>query len=147
MNILQLIGSIFKPATELVDAVHTSEEEKLRAKATLLELQTDFLAQGLEYEAKQMQAKADIIIAEAKSQHSLTSMWRPITMLGFLAVVLNNYVLVPYFTSFGWEIPALPIGDEMWQLLQIGIGGYIASRGVEKVVPAAVSAFKQREDT
>lgn len=145
MNILSLISQIFKPATDLIDAVHTSEQEKLQAKATLLELQTDFLSKGLEYEQKQMQAKADIIIAEAKSQHTLTSVWRPITMLGFLAVVLNNYVVAPYLAAFGFEVPTLPIGDEMWGLLQIGIGGYIASRGLEKVVPAAVDAFKKKE--
>ena len=29
MNVLGLIGQIFKPAMEMIDNVHTSEEEKL----------------------------------------------------------------------------------------------------------------------
>jgi hypothetical protein len=35
----------------------------------------------------------------------------------------------------------------MWTLLQIGIGGYIASRGVEKVAVPVVDALKGRERT
>ena len=39
MNVLGLVGQIFKPAMEMIDNVHTSEEEKLTKKAQLLELQ------------------------------------------------------------------------------------------------------------
>ena len=34
--------------------------------------------------------------------------------------------------SFGWL--ANPLASEAWTLLQIGLGGYVTSRGVEKVV-------------
>ena len=47
MNVLGLIGQIFKPAMEMIDNVHTSTEEKLQQKAQLLELQTAFLVEAL----------------------------------------------------------------------------------------------------
>lgn len=143
MNVLSLIGQVFKPATELVDSIHTSEEEKLEKKAVLLDIQSKFLVQALEYEQEQLKAKAEIITAEAKSKNVLTSSWRPVTMYTFLAM------LVAYW--FGWiditDRITPDLLNKIFSIMQIGIGGYIGSRGIEKVVPAAVDAFKKREQT
>jgi hypothetical protein len=43
MNVLGLIGQIFKPAMDMIDNVHTSTEEKLEQKAKLLDLQVNFM--------------------------------------------------------------------------------------------------------
>lgn len=137
MNVLSLIGQIFKPAADLIDNLHTSEEEKLQQKAILLQMQTDFLVQGLNYEQAQLEAKAAIITAEAKSSNLLVSSWRPITMLTFLVLVVCD--------SFGWL--ANPLAEQAWTLLQIGLGGYVVGRSVEKVVPAVTEAMKKKEQT
>ena len=34
-----------------------------------------------------------------------------------------------------------------FNLVKIGVGGYIVSRGVEKVVPATVKALKKKDET
>ena len=39
LGITELIAGIFKPATELIDNLHTSKEEKLEQKRLLLEVQ------------------------------------------------------------------------------------------------------------
>ena len=39
MGFLDLIAGIFKPAAELIDELHTSEEEKLKQERPLLEIQ------------------------------------------------------------------------------------------------------------
>ncbi len=78
--------------------------------------------------------KGAIIKAEAESEHPLTAQWRPITMLVFVAIIANNYLLYPYLSLFWGEAPILTLPDHMWELLKIGLGGYIVSRGVEKVV-------------
>ena len=137
MNILGLIGQIFKPAMEMIDSVHTSTEEKLEQKAKLLDLQVTFMNQGLEYELAQLEAKAAIITAEAKSDHFLTATWRPITMLTFLALVVCD--------QFG--LLTFRLAEDAWTLLQIGLGGYVVGRSVEKVVPAMTDALKKKEQT
>jgi len=137
MNILGLIGQIFKPAMEMIDNVHTSEEEKLTKKAQLLELQTTFLSDALQYESDQLKAKAAIITAEATSESWLTRTWRPITMLVFLALVVCD--------SFGWL--ASPLAPEAWTLLQIGIGGYIVGRSAQGVTGGITNALKKKEET
>jgi chromosome condensin MukBEF MukE localization factor len=139
MNVLKLIGQIFQPATELIDNLHTSEEEKLQQKAVLLDLQTKFLIKGLEFEQEQLKARASIITAEAKSESWITRSWRPITMLAFVGAILAYW--------FGLTPESLNeehVGD-MFTLVQIGVGGYIASRGAEKIVPGMLTAMKQKD--
>ena len=137
MNVLGLIGQIFKPAMEMIDNVHTSEEEKLAKKAQLLSLQTTFLQDALQYESEQLKAKAAIITAEAQSDSWITRSWRPITMLVFLALVVCD--------SFGWL--ASPLAPEAWTLLQIGIGGYIIGRSAQGVTNGITKALKKPEAT
>jgi hypothetical protein len=137
MNVLGLIGQIFKPAADLIDSLHTSEEEKLTKKAALLELHTSFLVEALEYEQAQLNAKKEIILAEAKSDSWIARNWRPITMLTFLALVVLDQT----------GMLAFRLASEAWTLLQIGLGGYVVGRSVEKVVPAATKALKKKDET
>jgi hypothetical protein len=72
MNLLGLIGQIFKPAVELVDELHTSDEEKLVHKAAMLDTYSKALEASLNHELEGLKARASIVEAEAKSQHWLT---------------------------------------------------------------------------
>lgn len=137
MNLFAMIGQIFKPAMQMIDDVHTSTEEKLEQKAKLLDLQVNFMEEGLQYELAQLEAKSKIIEAEAKSDHFLTATWRPITMLTFLALVVCD--------QFG--LLTFRLADPAWTLLQLGLGGYVVGRSVEKVVPAMTAALKKKEQT
>jgi len=79
-----------------------------------------------------LQAQSSIITAEAKSEHWIVASWRPITMLVFVFIIFNNYVLVPYLTAFGATVVTLELTDNMWDLLKLGLGGYIVGRSIEK---------------
>lgn len=145
MNILEAITGIFKPAAELVDNLHTSEEEKLNAKAKLTKLYIDYIGKALDFETAQTEARAKIIIAEASASGGffggLTKAWRPITMLVFLAMLVAWW--------FGLvDTPENATEDvlvEIFSLLKLGIGGYIGSRGVEKISEKVLTAFKKPE--
>ena len=136
MNIFGLIKGIFKPAVELVDELHTSEEEKLAQKALMLDAYVTAMELGLEHEQEILHAKAKIVEAEAKSEHWLTATWRPMVMLFFTAMVGAD--------SFGWL--ANPLSDEAWLLLQLGLGGYVVGRSAEKVTKTVVGTLKQKEE-
>lgn len=137
MNLLSVIKDIFKPAVELVDAMHTSTEEKLAIKAQTLETYARALEAGIEYESKNLEQRAKIVEAEAKSEYWLTSTWRPIVMLTFCALVVADQTGVLAFRLAG----------EAWTLLQIGLGGYVTGRSLEKIVPPIVGALKEKEKT
>ena len=136
MNLFQLIGSIFGPAAEMIDAVHTSDEERLALKAQNLQTYAQALEMALSYENEQLQARARIVEAEAKSEHWITSSWRPITMLTFVALVVADQT----------GLLAFRLADEAWLLLQIGLGGYVVGRSAEKVGPGIIRALKAKEE-
>lgn len=126
MNILSLVKNLAKPVTDVIDNVHTSKEEKMLIEQAILEMEQNASDLLVETQGK-------IIEAEAKSEHFLTSTWRPITALVFVAIVANNYIIAPYTGAlFGTKI-MLEIPSQMWDLLKLMIGGYVGSRGVEKV--------------
>tara|TARA_R100000664_G_scaffold34032_1_gene53566 strand:- start:11090 stop:11506 length:417 start_codon:yes stop_codon:yes gene_type:complete len=85
------------------------------------------------------EAAASVVIAEAKSEHKITATWRPILMLTITAIVAWNFLLAPLAElavtlSTGNQIPlSIPLPDELWTLLSIGVGGYVVGRSGEKI--------------
>ena len=122
---LNIIREIFTPAANLIDSLHTSEEEKLQAKRALLDTQTNVSLELLGYEARLIESKHDVIMSEAQGQSMLQRNWRPITMMVFLGLVVLD--------SFG--LLSTPLAPEAWTLLQIGLSGYVVGRSAEKIVP------------
>lgn len=122
--IMSLIGQVFEPAAKLIDAIHTSEEERIDAKTRMLAAQTGLTMKVLDYEAQLMKMQSSIVLAEANGKSWLQRNWRPITMMTFLLlVVLDSFGLLPF-----------RLAGEAWLLLQIGLGGYVAGRSGEKIM-------------
>jgi len=127
MNPFSIITELVKTVGDVIDNLHTSDEEKAEAKRALVALEqdaTDLL----------VETKGKIITAEAESEHFLTSTWRPITALVFVAIIANNYIIAPYTGALFDTKIILEIPDQMWELLKLMIGGYVASRGAEKAI-------------
>ena len=82
-------------------------------------------------EAELQGAVSNIIQAEARSEHWLTSTWRPITMLTFLSMLVGYWFDVLPDAAYQRITPDM--FDQFVGLLKIGVGGYIVSRGAEKV--------------
>lgn len=90
----------------------------------------------IDYSKTILEQQASIVRAEAQSGSWLTSNWRPLTMTVFVVIIANNYIVYPYLSLFWNQAPNLAIPPEMWQLLKIGLGGYVIGRSVEKSVKA-----------
>lgn len=127
MSVFSFIGKIFKPVTDLVDNLHTSEEEKLEIKSKMMEMQFEFQSKVLDYETKLMESKATIVEAEAKSDHFLTAAWRPITMLLFTGIIVLRW--------FGFTDSSISqeLELKLFSIVQLGLGGYIVGRSGEKI--------------
>lgn len=114
------VGGIFTSLREAITGEKITDPQKLLED--IAKLETTFL-----------EVKGKIIVAEAQSEHPITSMWRPITMLTFVFIIANNYIFAPYLSAlFSVELPTLELTQDMWELIKIGLGGYVLSRGVEK---------------
>lgn len=113
--IASAVAGFLRPVRDVIDELHVSEEEKALAYAKLEEA-----------EGKLVETSASVIRAEAMSDSWLAASWRPIMMLSFLGLV--------YADSFG--LLASKLAPEAWTLLQIGLGGYVGGRTIEKSVKA-----------
>jgi hypothetical protein len=146
MGILDFISSIFKPAADLIDNLTTTDEERLTIEKQKLEIQKEMQqieaavrTKMIEYESQLQQAQAKIITAEATSSSWLTSNWRPITMLTFVALIVLRWLnLLP-----DAHISA-DVENQLMQIIKFGLGGYVVGRSLEKSVKS-YSEGKRRE--
>ncbi len=83
---------------------------------------------------KQIEASASqIILAEAKSESWIASSWRPILMFNITLIVSVNYLIFPLVEVATGSKLMIPLPDELWTLLTVGVGGYVVGRSGEKV--------------
>jgi len=136
---LSFLSKLIDPIAKTIDAVHTSEEEKLNAKIQLKSFEFSMMEKLMDYEREALQAKASIIMAEAQGSSWIQRSWRPVTMLAFLSMILFSY----YAPVFGIVAPELP--DQAWRLIQLGLGGYVVGRSAEKIAPQIADAMKTRK--
>lgn len=121
-----MIGAIISTVTTLIDRIFPDKAKAAEAKIELLKLQT----QG---ELQKIAAASEVVSAEIKGDSWLQRNWRPITMILFVIIIANNYLIAPYLISFGYKALMLDLPQKMWSLLEIGLGGYIIGRSAEKV--------------
>jgi hypothetical protein len=134
MGILSFLGGAIKPLTQMVDELHTSDEERLTLKHAITTLHNSMAEKSLDYESKLVEARSSIIIAEAQSPIWITAAWRPITMLTFVGLIV--------WSQFsGAEIP-----PDLWFVIKLGLGGYVGGRSAEKIVPGVIEALKKKEE-
>lgn len=117
-----LLGDVIKRVIPDKDAAEKAESE---LRFALLEKQREIEATA-----------ASIIKAEASSSSWLASSWRPILMLTFGGLIVARW--------FGFAAPELSEAEylALWDIVEVGIGGYVVSRGVEKVAPSIAKAIE-----
>jgi len=130
---VDIFKSYFPP--NLTPAQKAKLEEGLRDYE--LKMQRSIESYGKEV-AKQ---QGEVIKAEINSESWMAKNWRPITMLTFVFIITNNYIFYPYINLFTDGGISLTIPPDMWDLLKIGLGGYVVGRSVEK----AVKNYKQKD--
>lgn len=130
--IADLISGIFKPAADLIDNVHTSTEEKLELKAKFKEIELSLITKLSSLVEKLINAQKEVLMTEMKGSW-MQKNWRPMLMMMIMAIIGNNYIVVPYLDAmFDWSV-VLTLPKELWTLLTVGVGGYVGGRSVEKL--------------
>lgn len=113
---MRLLSDLVGEIGSVVSTLSVSSKEKKQIEA-------DLLAAVARQEEKLRRSQASIIGAEAQGNW-LQRSWRPVIMLVFAAIVLVG-------TFF--NLPILDDTSRFWDLLEIGIGGYVIGRSAEKV--------------
>lgn len=120
---------ILSAVVGLVDKLIPDPQAAAAAKLKLFELEK----QG---QLAELQGAVSIIVAEA-SGNALQRSWRPLLMLTFGGLIVARW--------FGWSAPNLSEAEytHLWNIVELGIGGYVIGRSVEKTVPAITEALRK----
>lgn len=121
-----------------LDNLFTSDEERLKAQNMLEQIRNGMKSELIQAFTKITKMQGDIIVAETNGESWLQRNWRPALMALFGFIIANEYVVQPYVQiMFDVTIPVKPITQDMWDLLKLGVGGYISALGVKKVVESS----------
>lgn len=124
------IGSIADLAKRLTDVFLPDRAQEAKDAAA-------FKVQQLIADSDAFKAQAGIVQQEVASSNWLASSWRPITMLIFVGLIVARW--------FGWSAPNLAPDEyiKLWDIVQLGLGGYVIGRSVEKIAPSIAGALKR----
>ena len=129
-----MLGLITALAGPVIKGIFGTVDQLVEDKDKAAELKHQLQTQVMGIMATEVNASRDIIVAEANSDSWLASNWRPLIMVMFGVIIANNYIIYPYLILFFDTGAKLDIPPDMWDLLKLGIGGYVVGRSVEKGV-------------
>lgn len=114
---------------KLIDRLWPDKAQQDQARLALLEL-------AQKGELAELTGRAEIVKTEAASSHWLAASWRPILMLTFGALIVARWL--------GWSAPGISEAEvlKLWDIVELGLGGYVIGRSAEKIIPAAAAAVK-----
>ena len=102
----------------IIDGLHVSDEEKAEAKLAI----GDRVLNSLDNLAS---VQGEVIKTEMGGNW-LQKSWRPITMLTLVSLLVIRWTGIANFPM------PVELESQLMTLIQIGLGGYVASRGIEK---------------
>ena len=122
------IGSLIGVGKELISRIWPDPKDQAEELRKLSELEQKGELAELQAYIQVMQARLSVIQTEASSEHFLTSNWRPIVMLVFTGLIVARW--------FGLSADGITEREyiEIWEILKLGIGGYVVGRSAEKIV-------------
>jgi hypothetical protein len=107
------IKSIFSPAADLIDNLHTSEEEKGKLRNELAKIQSQMHSKSVE-----------LMTAEVKSDHFLVAAWRPLCVLTLISLIVAD--------AYGWA----KAPQQIYDLANMFLTTYAGGRSLEKIIKA-----------
>ena len=136
---MALWTSLVKPVADMftkgLDVVDNIVEDKDLANKLKTELKSKVLDITSNEFTTLLQAQSSIIMSESKGDSWLQRNWRPLTMVTFVTIIANNYIIAPYLgliLGSNYSI-VLEIPPDMWGLLKMGLSGYVVGRSIEKI--------------
>jgi hypothetical protein len=126
---IPIVGKIIGGFFDLVGEAVEDKDERNRIKAELTKVLENA---DLTKFTTLVQAQTAVLVAEVQGQSWLQRNWRPILMLVIVAIVGNNYILYPYLSMFTSKAVVLDLPEKLYNLMTVGVGGYIVGRSTEK---------------
>lgn len=115
---------------QVIARIWPDPADQAKAQLALLEL-------AQKGELSTLAAQASVVQTEAASEHWLAACWRPILMLTFGGLIVARW--------FGLAAPDLSQAEylKLWNIVELGLGGYVIGRSAEKIAPSIAAALKR----
>jgi len=120
MSLFGFLGDIFKPAADLIDNVHTSDEERMQLRNQLAQIEAQVSIKMMELQSTVIEANASVAKAEQQHGNLLSKSWRPIVSLGLTCLLI----------AMGMGF--VPMNEFLAQISGAFLGIYGIGRSVEK---------------
>lgn len=123
-------GSLLSGIFGIVDQVVEDKDKALEIKAAIN-------SKYMEYQSQLLESATKVLTTEMMGSW-LQRSWRPLTMLAFVSLVVARWL--------GFAAPGMTEAEylSVYDLIKIGLGGYVVGRSLEKVVPSIADAFKNK---
>lgn len=126
---LPIIAAIAPVVTSVIGRLFPDANERAKAERETMVLL-------MEHQKELENAASQIVRTEAASPHWLAANWRPLTMLTFVSLIVARW--------FGFAAPELHESEyaKLWSIVELGLGGYVIGRSVEKVTPVVMEGLR-----
>ena len=130
-DVIDSAGGLADKIGEAFDKNFTSQEEKLQARNELVSDTNKLISEV-------NNLRQSVIITEA-SGTKLQRNWRPVLMLTFGGIIVCTWIIFPVVNAFLKSddlitvIKSLQDAKEFWDVVTLGLGGYVIGRSVEKI--------------
>lgn len=136
MNFLALLP-IF---STLIERLFPDKEKAAEAALEMQKVLNQAQAAADTAEASKIESASKVVVAEASSGNWMAANWRPCLMFLFMGLLANQYFLAPILVALHVAVVISPLPPEAWNLLEIGVGGYVVGRSGEKMTKSYATA-------
>lgn len=121
------LSKLLSPLSDILGGVL---DKAVVDKNLVRQIKADFVAQVMTVKAAELEAQSQILISEITGESWLQRNWRPITMLFFVGLVGSHWL--------GFSAPGLTEAERLavFDIIKIGLGGYVLGRSAEKGIKA-----------
>ena len=122
-----MIMNIIAILSQLAPAIFSTIDKSVEDKDLAIKLKHELASQMSSSSGEIAKAASSIVIAEAQGESWLQRSWRPLLMIWF-SILIGGY-------WFGFVPANMPISvvEDLFTLVQIGVGGYVVGRSGEKI--------------
>lgn len=129
------MNPIISVLTSIAPALFNVIDQTITDKDLALRLKNDITVKMLDSNSEVVKSGASVIMAEASGESWLQRNWRPMLMVWF-SILIGGY-------WFGYVPNNMPVEivAKLFDLVTIGIGGYVGGRSLEKIANTIAPAF------
>ena len=121
---LQKNKDMMKPLTTLINAIGETVDRLTLPAREKRQLEAE-LTEKLQTHVEKLAEEQSSVLREEARGNWLQRSWRPLVMLTFATIILTGTFV---------SLPILADTSRFWDLLEIGLGGYVIGRGGEKIL-------------